>query len=387
MERPLVIQKHIQVELAAGRYFGPFTHVDLENLIGPFQTAPLGVVEKPSAPGSFCIIQDFSFNPDPSMPTSLNSQIDLDDFPCIWGFFDKVFKIIASTPEGTLAATFNVDSAYRQIPVHPDNQPHIVFMWGDDFYIDTRVPFGAASSNGLFARCGDLIMILYSRRGFSVVIKWVDDFLFIQFPLLPPQPPFFTAPFQEQDVYDYGRMLGWQWKPSKTHPYAPIFKYLGLEWNIPGCKVRIPCDKQQKYLMRTKSWLNSPSVALKDTEVLVGSLVHCAQVIPDGHPHLAGLICFLAAFNAAGRSRFSTRPPSPAALTDAKWWEVILSAPHEGLDIHSPPPAFANQGIHQRLHFLRLGRGHRRRIHVLAVDPEPMETRWSRHRMGGGSGC
>ncbi|QRV93153.1 The BTB (BR-C, ttk and bab)/POZ (Pox virus and Zinc finger) domain [Ceratobasidium sp. AG-Ba] len=329
IERPLIIEKHIQTELAAGRYFGPFTRVDLEHLIGPFQTAPLGVVEKPSAPGSFRIIQDFSFNPNPSSPTSLNSQIDTDDFPCVWGFFDEVFRVIASAPKGTLAATFDVDSAYRQIPVHPDDQPHIVFMWGDDFYIDTRVPFRAASSNGLFARCGDLIMILYTKRGFGVVIKWVDDFLFIQFPFLPPQPPFFTAPFSEQEVYDYGHMLGWQWKPSKTHPYAPVFKYLGLQWDIPGRKVRIPCDKRQKYLARTESWLNLPSVNLKDTEVLV---------IPEGRPHLAGLIRFLAAFNAAGRSQFSTRPPSPAAAADAKWWQAQLSTPHDGLSIRSPPP-------------------------------------------------
>ncbi|QRW04441.1 polyprotein like [Ceratobasidium sp. AG-Ba] len=337
-KRPDVIEKHIQTELAAGRYIGPFSQLNLEHLIGPFQTAPLGLVEKSSAPGSFRIIQDFSFNPDPKTPSSLNSQINTDDFPCVWGFFEEVYQIIAEAPEGTMGATFDVDSAYRQIPVHPDDQPHIVFMWEDKFYIDTRVPFGAASSNGLFARCGDLIMILYTRRGFGIVVKWVDDFLFIQFPSHVPIPPFFPARFSEQAVYNYGRRLGWQWKPSKTHPFAPIFRYLGLEWNIPTRLVRIPCEKRTRYLKRTQDWIDSTQVTLKDTEILVGSLVHCTQVIPDGRPHLSGLIRFLTAFNAHGRHKLSTRPPSQAAKADAKWWLDRLAAPHEGLAITCPPP-------------------------------------------------
>ncbi|QRV92132.1 hypothetical protein RhiJN_20150 [Ceratobasidium sp. AG-Ba] len=336
--QPSIIEQHIQSELAAGRYVGPFTRDGLEQLIGPFRSAPLGVVEKSSAPGSFRIIQDFSFSPDNFEPGSLNSQIDASNFPCVWGFFDDVARVIATAPPGTLAATLDVDAAYRQIPIHPNDQAHIVFRWGDDYYVDGRVPFGACSSNGLFARCGDSIAELYSRRGFGIILKWVDDFLFIQFPSTLDTPPNNPPRFSIEAIYEYAKLLGWPWKLSKTHPFAPIFKYLGFLWDISLRLVRLPDTKREKYLARVRAWLAKGTVTLRDTEVLVGSLIHCTLVIPEGRPHLSGAIRFMSAFPHTRTLRFMGRPPSAAARSDIEWWSHILSTPHNGMAVHPPPP-------------------------------------------------
>lgn len=138
--QPDVILKHINTKIAAGQYTSPFTCEALELLIGPFQKAPLGIIEKASAPGPYHIIQDFSYSPNPDSPLSLNAQIDAGEFPCIWGTFEKVADTRAHISIFAQATTLDVHSAYWQIPVRPKDQNHIVFMWGDDFSVDGCVP-------------------------------------------------------------------------------------------------------------------------------------------------------------------------------------------------------------------------------------------------------
>ncbi|KAG8732230.1 hypothetical protein FRC10_001151 [Ceratobasidium sp. 414] len=316
--QPQIIRAHIQTKLAASRYTGPFSRGELEHLIGPFQSAPLGVVEKSSSPSSFRIIQDFSFSAGSDNPALLNSQIDPGNFPCIWGSFDKV------------AATI--------IPIHPIDQPHIVFKWEDKFYIDSHVPFGAASSNGLFARCRDSIAEMYFWQGFGIIHKWVDDFLFIQSPhdgsVDNNTPPHFSI----AALYTYALLLGWPWKHAKTHPFAALFRYLGFDWDIPNRSMSIPDPKRKKYLARLREWLARDKVCLKTTESLVGSLVHCSLVIPDGRPHLAALIRFMAALPRDHGLRFRGRPINDTARADANWWVQRLSVPHTGMSIAPPPP-------------------------------------------------
>ncbi|CEL58537.1 hypothetical protein RSOLAG1IB_12143 [Rhizoctonia solani AG-1 IB] len=334
---PHVIREHICTELATGRYCGPFDKDTLEQIIGPFSAAPLGVVDKPSTPGKFRIIQDFSY-PRTYPSSSLNSQINSSNFPCTWGFFPDVLKVLLDAPPGTKAATFDVDAAYRQMPIHTDDLPHIIVHWDNQCYVDFRVPFGAGSSNGIFARCGDSMALMYARRGFGHILKWVDDFLFIQF---PPNSSGGVNPeiFSSVDaIYKFADRLGWPWKRSKTAPFDSVFTYLGFLWDISARRVSIPCKKREKYHARIQSWLSSPKVTLRDTQTLIGSLVHCALVVPEGRPKLAGLIAFSASFSHAYSQRFIRKSPDQRALESVQWWLRTLQIKGVGCQIQSPPP-------------------------------------------------
>ncbi|KAG1718740.1 hypothetical protein EDB19DRAFT_1597006, partial [Suillus lakei] len=54
---PSIIDAYILSEQAAGRYSIGFSPSDLEHLIGPFRTSPLGLVPKPHST-RFRIVQD-----------------------------------------------------------------------------------------------------------------------------------------------------------------------------------------------------------------------------------------------------------------------------------------------------------------------------------------
>lgn len=321
LDRPDIIRNAIAKEVSAGRYSGPFTAAQLESSIGPFRSAPLGVVEK-STPGEYRIIQDFSFPRDGGSHPALNDEIDPNAYPCEWGYFHLVANFIATAPALTQGATFDVDAAYRRMPVHPHDQPHIIVHWENQFWVDHCVPFGAASSNGIFARCGDAITHIYERLGMGPVFKWVDDFLFFRLPSPGPTPSF---NYSEPDIELLADSLGWPWKLSKKRPFAPSFVYLGFDWSIPLRQVSIPLAKREKYARRIRSLCDGHSPSLQEVEQVVGSLMHCSQVVRGGRPYLAGLINFGAHFDRGHSYQFQRRHLSKRARADADWWLCELT--------------------------------------------------------------
>jgi hypothetical protein len=100
----------LEHELTMGRYIGPFTHLDLEALIGPFQTSPVSIIPKAGRPNKHRVIQNFSFplqvSPRSPQP-SINLLVNSNDFPCTWGTFETVCAIIRNLPPGSQAAVTN----------------------------------------------------------------------------------------------------------------------------------------------------------------------------------------------------------------------------------------------------------------------------------------
>lgn len=94
---PHIVSQHIANELQLHRYSGPFQVSQLLTLIGPFRTAPLGVVPKPNS-DKFRVIQDLSFPRNDPATLSVNSEINSADFPCEWGTFAQCYFLIAKAP-------------------------------------------------------------------------------------------------------------------------------------------------------------------------------------------------------------------------------------------------------------------------------------------------
>ena len=117
----------IENEFAAGRYVGPFSRGQLEQVLGPFQTSPLSLVAKSSKPGKYRAVHNFSHPHKPSTEAkSINSYIDSNSFPCTWGTFTTVALIIAHLPPGSQASVRDVAEAYRMIPAMPTQWPGLI---------------------------------------------------------------------------------------------------------------------------------------------------------------------------------------------------------------------------------------------------------------------
>ena len=232
---PDFITSYITSEQVAGRYSHPFHPEELERLIGPFRTSPLGLTPKPHT-DTFRMIQDMSYPRNNPTVTSVNHGINSDDFLTAWGTFDAVAALILSLPPHCLAATFDI-AAYRLTPVRPDQQHHLCVFWKDQVYVDRAVMFGLASSAGVFGSIADMLVTIYNAAGFTALLKWVDDFFVIRLP---------NQYWTEQDFMDLTGYFSVPWSIKKMRPLASSQRYIGFNWNLVSHTVALPQESYPK---------------------------------------------------------------------------------------------------------------------------------------------
>jgi hypothetical protein len=329
------VMSHIQKELSLRRYSGPFSRSRLEFLIGPFRTSPLGSVPKSHDSTDRRIVQDLSFPRNDPIRSSVNDQINIEDFRCDWGTFNDVRLIVIDAPDGTEAATLDVDSAFRCCPILPSQQCNFVIHWNDSYYVDHNAPFGATSAGGVFGRVADAKSAILEAEKIGPSKNWVDDFVFFRFPITLYPTPIFS--YSLSDIYTLAGRLGWPWKESKTKPFAREFKYLGFIWDLAARTVQIPEQKKLRYLEKLNPWRKGRKFSKKDIESVLGTLVHCSLAVPEGRSHLPSLSRFTTSFNFSS-SPFVRRTPNASVLTDIDWWRTQLTLDFCGSTLSRPPP-------------------------------------------------
>ena len=344
-----MFQKSITHEFTTGRYEGPFTRQQIENILGPFQTSPISIVPKPNKPGKYRIIQNFS-SPYPSSGTghsAINTDIVSSHFPCTWGTFETICSTILHLPPGSQAAVRDVAEAYRTIPLKSSQWPGtVVRLSQSEFAIDKCLAFGCSSSAGVYGNLADASADIFRAEGIGPVSKWVDDFVFFRIPTsqisrynltrqelhatittnggskrdggrllfkgpewpdgfieefddscqlpiksFPTSPQEFDAPFAYtiDHIDAISDQLGIPWERSKDQPFSPHFTYLGFLWNIDDKLVSLTDRKREKYCQAIRDWNKSTRHPLQETEKLHGKLLHATHIIPKGRAYLSGL--------------------------------------------------------------------------------------------------
>ena len=69
--------------------------------------------------------------------------------------------LVADAPEGTQAAVFDVDAAFRNIPTHPSARPFLAIMIKGLIHLDHVLNFGASPSPGIFGRVADALVRIF----------------------------------------------------------------------------------------------------------------------------------------------------------------------------------------------------------------------------------
>lgn len=312
---PTFISEYINGELEAGRYSGPYNKDQLEHLIGPFRSSPLGLVPKPGS-DSFRLIQDLSYpradsrtksrSSQPAVP-SVNSHIDSDDFPTEWGTFDSTSALIQSLPKGCMAAAFDIANAYRIIPTRPLQQNWLCISWEEKLYIDHALCFGLASSAGIFGSLADMILDIVRNNDMGRFRKWVDDFLGIRLP---------HENWTESDFINISADFGVPWKHTKTRPFSSSQKYLGFIWNLERKSVALPIEKFDAFIHLAEQWCEEGRrFTQKEALQLHGKLIHISCIFPLIRPFLRSIISFSSEFIS---TRAALHVPSKVAK-DLSW--------------------------------------------------------------------
>ena len=394
---PDVYNSVIDSEFKSGQYIGPFTWVQLESALGPFQTSPLSLVPKTSKPGVYRAVHNFSHPHKPSPnTTSINSHIDSDAFPCTWGTFFAVALLISRLPPGSQASIRDVAEAYRTIPVAPAQWPGLVIRLEveDQFAVNTCNNFGLTSAGGVYGYLADAGADIFRSKGMGPIAKWVDDHIFfrVRWTHLPSYntqctewcreirvhggrrqeggrlwyggkalPSDHTEEFDEDcssplkdlasssprsvqdrkysyadaDIDKLSARLGIKWQASKTIPFGEEVPYLGFRWDLRAQKVYLPDEKKAKYLAAIADWGSKRTHDLLEAQKLYGKLFHAALVIPAGRAHLTSMEAMLASFS---NSPFVPHTPPRDTPDDLAWWTHQLGQASISSPILKPQP-------------------------------------------------
>jgi hypothetical protein len=86
---------------------------------------------------------------------------------------------------GALLAKLDIRSAYRLVPVHPQDRYLLGVEWEGRHYVDSALPFGLRSAPKIFTAVADALQWVMLDGGVSAVDHYLDDFITIGRPSSP----------------------------------------------------------------------------------------------------------------------------------------------------------------------------------------------------------
>ena len=165
-----VIRDYIQEEVSAGRMVGPLA----SQAISGVHCSPIGLVPKGRNTGQWRMIVDLSC-PD---GRSVNDGIPSPLCSLTYSSVDEALMFIKALGRGTLLIKVDLKSAYRIVPIHPQDRHLFAIRWEDQVYVDQALPFGLRSAPKLFTAVADAIGWALMQAGILFHIHYLDDFLF-----------------------------------------------------------------------------------------------------------------------------------------------------------------------------------------------------------------
>ena len=161
------------------------SEVEFNGIAGPFKQPPLpnlhinrfGVIPK-STPGKWRLITDLSCPSGASVNDGIPKEICHFTCPGIQEAIGKIMRY----GRGSLLAEFDLNRAYRCLPVCEEEKRFLGMFWQGNYYVGLALPFGVSRAPNIFNRAADLLQWILGEDE-SVreddIQHYYDDFLVV----------------------------------------------------------------------------------------------------------------------------------------------------------------------------------------------------------------
>ncbi|XP_053105446.1 uncharacterized protein LOC128324664 isoform X1 [Hemicordylus capensis] len=270
-----VVRAKIDKEVQEGRVLGPFPHPPLPS----FRVSPLGVVPK-KAKGEYRLIHHLSFPAGGSVNDAIPHQLCSVKYTT----FEAAVEMVREQGKGALMGKCDIKSAFRLLPVHPDDFDLLGFSFEGSYYIDRALPMGCSISCSAFERFSSFLeWAVRERAGLTSVVHYLDDFLFCC------PGPLSTCKYLMDTFHELAKELGVPLAPEKTEGPTTRLAFLGIEIDTVAQCCRLPPEKVLALEQRLRQLLDARKVTLRDLQVIVGHLNFACRVIAPGRAFLRRL--------------------------------------------------------------------------------------------------
>lgn len=292
-----------------------------ERFIGPLQPGKqwqinrIGVIPKGHTPGKWRLITDLSHPPG----ASVNDGIDNRFCSLSYITVDDVVRIAAGLGKGALLAKVDIESAYRLVPVHPDDRPLLAMQWNGGVFVDAMLPFGLRSAPKIFTAVADGLEWIIRQRGVQMLGHYLDDFILLG----PPSDP---ACQRDLDVLiSTCSELRVPLAGHKLQGPCTKLVFLGIEVDTVNGHLRLPSEKLYRLRAILEEWQDRKVCTRRELESLIGILNHACKVVRPGRSFLRRMLDLLHRSGAG----IATRPHHHIRLnrefrSDLQWWRRFI---------------------------------------------------------------
>ena len=92
---------------------------------------------------------------------------------------DEDIRRVLELGRGTVLAKFDIQGAYRLVPVHPVDRVLLGMKRDGAVYVDAALPFGLRLAPKLFTAVVDTLLWILGSHGVREGIHYHDDFLIL----------------------------------------------------------------------------------------------------------------------------------------------------------------------------------------------------------------
>ena len=270
-------------EVRLARVVGPFDSPPVQNLY----VSSFGVTPKKGQPSKWRLIVDLSS----PQGHSINDGIDPDSWHLQYIKIDKIIKVVSKSGPEALMAKFDIESAYRNIPVHPLDHHLLGLKWRNSYYMDLALPFGLGSASAIFNSVADVVQwILVNNYGIDDLLHYLDDFI-----LAAPANSSICASNLHVAVLVVAR-LGLPLHAQKYLGSASCMVVLGTELDTVAQIARLPTYKFSSIQDVLSRWSTGKCCKKKELQSLIGLLHNACIVVWPGRTFLRRMIDLLSCF-------------------------------------------------------------------------------------------
>ena len=268
------VEDYLNTELRAGRIIGPLS--DTKSV----QVSRFGVIPKAGQPDKWRLILDLSS----PHGHSVNDGISKDLCSLKYATVDQAVRRILQLGEGSYLAKIDIQHAFRNIPVNPEDRIYLGMSWRGDLYIDTVLPFGLRSAPKIINAIADAAEWILLHTGVTNLMHYLDDFLTIGSPR--------STECREnlQAITATCQKLGLPLKEEKVEGPATSLIFLGIQLDTLSMEMRLPDAKLKELQDLLVAWSTKRAVKKRDLLSLIGKLSHAAKIILPGRIFLRRMI-------------------------------------------------------------------------------------------------
>ena len=306
LENSEVVSAYLAEEKRRGVLLGPFERGEVPGV----HLNRFGVIPKSSQPGKWRLIVDLS-HPE---GRSVNDFIQPELCTLQYVRVEEVVQELVRLGPGAKMAKVDIRSAYRMVPVHPQDRHLLGMMWEERVYVDAALPFGLRSAPKIFTALADAIEWIAKSQGVQHLWHYLDDFI------ICGEPDSEQCHLELESLMAICKHLGVPLALEKVEGPTVCLVFLGILIDTIAGELRLPREKLNRLCHLTSEWLWKKRCTKRELLSIAGQLQHAATIVKPGRTFLRRL------FDLSSRVAKLDHhiKLNAGARSDLAWWHEFL---------------------------------------------------------------